>query len=139
MNSVKRKRSIATIQNSICVICKIMTNEKVFGLCVCNCSYFCHDKCLINWITVKQNDAFCVICTIPYAIELIELAIFRASRLNHVYIKKPTISLSHPVEQTLTQTLSQKVLLPINFNNWNTLINIQTDNPSQIHPQKHTL
>jgi hypothetical protein len=56
-----------------------------------------------------------------------------------VYIKKPTISLSHPVEQTLTQTLSQKVLLPINFNNWNTLINIQTDNPSQIHPQKHTL
>lgn len=137
--SLASSMSDLTVKNTTCVICKSTTSERVTGICVCKCVYFCHESCLTKWIIYKQNDAFCVMCSIPYNIELIERAIFNSSRHNHTHGKRDSISnITQYLPQISSQTPSQSIPIPGAFDQ-NMRMNIQTNflSPYNYSPQSH--
>jgi hypothetical protein len=75
------------VKNPICEFCKsnAQLSERIIGLCPCNCTYYCHEACFIQWIVTKQNNAFCMICTLPYTLELINKYVSHANRINRLY------------------------------------------------------
>lgn len=145
VGSLSAAMSDLSVKNPICVICKSSTSEKVTELCSCKCVYFCHESCLVRWITYKQNDAFCVMCTVPYDIELIERAIFHSSRLSRLYGQRKA-SFTQSLPQISAQTLSRSLSLPSNFNTQQSGLNVRMDllsppgsgfDPNQVSPQAH--
>lgn len=93
INQVSKSLSNLAVKNPICEFCKCSAHlsERIIGLCPCNCTYYCHEACFIEWIITKQNNAFCLICTLPYTLELINKFVSYANRINRLYgiVSKP--------------------------------------------------
>ena len=87
MNLLTNHISNLAVKNPICEFCKssAQLSDRIVGLCPCNCTYYCHESCFIQWIVTKQKDAFCMICMLPYTIELINKYVSYANRINRLY------------------------------------------------------
>lgn len=73
--------SCVQITDSICVICKENTNERIKNICLCGCDYVCHQSCSNHWISYKQGFTQCIICNSPYIPEYVRFAI--SQTINH--------------------------------------------------------
>lgn len=114
-----------SVKNRICAICKSSTDERVSGLCASNCEYFCHDHCLAEWIRYKQNDASCIMCTIPYPVAVIDRVMFNSSRFNRMFSQKAipltvelrkksdSIEPTHSIELTHSSTSMTQQTIPV--------------------------
>ena len=60
-----------SLKDKTCNICKDYSPDLIYNICDNNCKYYCHKRCLKNWILYRGKSARCVLCMNDFAINKI--------------------------------------------------------------------
>ena len=61
-----------SLKEKTCNICKDYGPDLIYNICDNNCKYYCHKRCLKNWILYRGNDARCIFCMNYFGIDKIK-------------------------------------------------------------------